>query len=240
MSLLKRQWLLYDLFEELPTTCWPFVIPKTSEKVSLITSYANQNGLEGCTPPPRFLLRSWEHLRELLVTLHAGVPLYAMHIDLMNAFWSSGLVESARTFFRLCSGPNRRVVGLGRLPFGCNYSTFICQQVRARIVEHTLPPYILFIHNLDDCLFMHHDKGYVWGNTGGTLDALERGVFIVSPQSVLELATKLVLLWEWLALLERMVWSHEVARLQMLLAWLRLAIWRSQKRLMRSFWGFLH
>ena len=118
VSLLKRQWLLYDLFEEPPTTCWPFLIPKTSEKVSLITSYANQNGLEGCTPPRRFLLRSWEHLRELLVTLHAGVPLYAMHIDLMNAFWSSGLVESARTFFRLCPGPNRRVVGLGRLPFG--------------------------------------------------------------------------------------------------------------------------
>ena len=37
-----------------------------------------------------------------------------------------------------------------------------------------------------------------------------------------------------------MVWSHEVAHLQMLVAWPRLVVWRSQKRLMQSFLGFLH
>ena len=42
---------------------------------------------------------------------------------------------------------------------------------------------------------------------------------------------------KWLDLLERVVWSHEVAHLQMFVAWLRLAVWWSQKRLMQSFFG---
>ena len=37
-----------------------------------------------------------------------------------------------------------------------------------------------------------------------------------------------------------MVWLHEVAHLLMLVAWLPLAVWRSQRRLMQSFLGFLH
>ena len=55
------------------------------------------------------------------------MPLYGTHIDLKNAFWSFVLPESARTVFRLRSGPSGRVVGLGRLPFGWKYSPFICQ-----------------------------------------------------------------------------------------------------------------
>ena len=50
VAVLKRQWLLYDLSEDLPPTCRPFIIPKTSEKVSLILSCVKQNGLDGCTP----------------------------------------------------------------------------------------------------------------------------------------------------------------------------------------------
>ena len=29
LAVLKRQWLLYDLSEDLTPTCWPFIIPKT-------------------------------------------------------------------------------------------------------------------------------------------------------------------------------------------------------------------
>ena len=110
ISVLKRQWLLYGLSEDLPPTCWPFIIPKTSEKVSLILSGVKQNGLDGCTSP-RFLLRSWEQLSNLLVRFYPGVPLYGTHIDLKNAFWSFVLPESAHTVFRLRSGPSGRVVG---------------------------------------------------------------------------------------------------------------------------------
>ena len=127
--MLKRQWLLYDLCEDLTPTCWPSIIPKTSEKVSLILSCVKQNGLDGCKPR-RFSLRSWEQLSNLLVTFYPGVPLYGTHIDLKNALWSFVLPESARTIFRLRSGPSGWVVGLGRLPFGWKYSPFICQQTR--------------------------------------------------------------------------------------------------------------
>ena len=97
-------------------------------------------------PPPRFSLRSWEQLSKLLVTFYPEVLLYGTHIDLKNGFWSFVLPESARTVFRLRSGPSGRVVGLGRLPFGWKYSPFICQHTLARIVERVLPPDILLVH----------------------------------------------------------------------------------------------
>ena len=134
------------------------------------------------------------------------------------------LRESAHTVFRLRSGPSGRVVGLGRLPFGWKYSPFICHQTLARIVEQVLPPDVLLVHYLDDFLLIHHDKGYLRSNTGNTVDALGREGFIVRPKSVLEPATQLVFLGKWLDLLERMVWSHEVTHLQMLVAKLTLAV----------------
>ena len=108
------------------------------------------------------------------------------------------------------------------------------------LIERVLPPDILLVHYLDDFLLVHHDKGYLRDNTGNTLIAPGREGFIVSPKTVLEPATQLVFPGKWLDLLERMVWSHGVAHLQMFVAWLRLAVWRSQKRLMRSFLGYLH
>ena len=145
-------------------------------------------------PPPRFSLRSWEQLSKLLVAFYPGVPLYGTHIDLKYAFWSFVLPESARTVFGLRSGPSRRVVGLGRLPFGWKYSPFICEHALARIVERVLPPDILLVHYLDDFLSVHHDKGYLRDNTGNTVIALGREGFIVSPKSVLEPSTHLVIL----------------------------------------------
>ena len=190
-------------------------------------------------PPPGFSPRSWEHLSKLLVTFYPGVPLYGTHIDLKNAFSSFVLPDLARTVFRLRSGPSGRVVGLGRLPFCWKYSPFICQQTPARIVGRVQPRDIPLVHYLDGFLLIHHGKRYVRDHTGNAVTALQEG-FIVSPKSVLEPATQLVFLGKWLDLLVRMVWSHEVAHLQMLVAWLRLAVWRSQKRLMQSFLGFLH
>ena len=110
----------------------------------------------------------------------------------------------------------------------------------ARIVGRVLLPDILLVHCLDDFLLIHHDKRYLRDHTGNAVLALGREGFIVSPKSVLEPATQLVFLGKWLDLLVRMVWSHEVAHLQMLVTCLRLAVWRSQKRLMQSFLGFLH
>ena len=239
VGVVKRQRLLYHLSEDLPPTCWPFIISKTTEKVSSHSVVVNKMDWTGA-PPRRLSLRAWEQLSKLLVTFYPGLPLYGTHIDLKNGFWSFVLLELAHTVFRLCSGPSGRVVGLGILPFGWKYSPFICQQTLAQIVERVLPLDILLVHYLDDFLLVHHDKGYLRDNTRNTVIALGRGGFIVSPKSVLEPAAQLVFLGKWLDVLERMVWSHEVAHLQMFVAWLRLAVWRSQRRLMLSFWGFLH
>ena len=205
--MLKRQWLLYDLFEDPPQTCWPFIILKTFEKVSLILSCVKQNGMDGCNPP-RFSLRSWEQLSKLLVTFYPGVPLYGTDIDLKKTFWSFVLPESAHTVFRLRSGPSGRVVGLGRLLFGWKYSHFTCQQTLARIVERVLPPDILLVHYLDDFLLVHHDEGYLRDNTANTVIALGREGFIVSPKNVFEPAIQLVFLEKWLDLLERIWCGH--------------------------------
>ena len=195
VGVLKRQCLLYDLSEDLPPTFWPFMIAKTSEKVSLILRCVQQNGLDGCSPP-RFSLRSWEQLSKLLVTFYQGVPLYGTHIDFKNAFCSFVLPDLAHTVFHVRSGPSGRVVGLGRLPFGWKYSPFICQQTLARIVERVLPPDVLLVHYLDDFLLVHYDKGYLRDNTGNTVIALGHEGFIVSPKSVLEPTTQLDVLGE--------------------------------------------
>ena len=123
--MLKRQWLIYDLSREQPPTCWPFIIPKTSEKVPLILSCIKPNGLDGCTPLT-FSLRSLQQLSKLLITFYPGVPLYGTHVDLKNAFWRFVPPESPHTVFRMRPGSSGRVVGLGRLPFGWKYSPLIC------------------------------------------------------------------------------------------------------------------
>ena len=238
VSVLKRDWLLYDLQGSPTPTCWPFVIPESSEKVSLILSCVKQNGMDGCRPP-RFSLKSWEQLSTILSTFSPGVPLYSTHIDLKTAFWSFLLPESAHTMFRLRSAPNGKVVGIGRLPFGWKYSPYICQHTLARVVGEVLPDDILPVHYLDDFLLVHPNKRYLKVQTGGVVDHLVRNGFIVSPKSVMEAAIRLVFLGKQLDLVVRKVWSHPVAHLQLFMAWIRLAVWRSQRRLMQSFLGYL-
>ena len=83
-------------------------------------------------------------------------------------------------------------------------------------------------------------KGYQRDNTGNTVIALGCERFIVSLKSILEAATQLDFLGKWLDLLQGMVWSDEVSHLQMFVVWLQLAVWRSQRRLLQYFLGFVH
>ena len=69
--------------------------------------------------------------------------------------------------------------------------------------------------------------------------ALEQGGFIVSPRFVSGLATQQVFLGDWLDLLGRMVWFHEVAHLHMFVACIRLAI-RCSHGCMWFFLRFVH
>ena len=65
--------------------CYPFVIPKSSEKVSLILSCLKINKSDGAKPPT-FRLYSWEDLARSLSAFPPDVDLYGVQIDLKNAF----------------------------------------------------------------------------------------------------------------------------------------------------------
>ena len=87
-----------------PPTCYPFVIPKSSEKVSLILSCVKINKSDGAKPPT-FRLDSWEDLARSLSAFPPDMGLYGLHIDLKNAFWSFCLPPGARQIFRFRPAP---------------------------------------------------------------------------------------------------------------------------------------
>ena len=100
-----------------PPTCYPLVIPTSSEKVSLLLSCVKQNKRDGSVPPT-FRLDSWEYLACAVSRIAPGKPLFGVHIDLKNAFWSFRPPPGARRLFRFRSGPGLPDVELERLPFG--------------------------------------------------------------------------------------------------------------------------
>ena len=57
--------------DPLPATCYLFVIPESSEKVSLILSCVKQNIRDGSVPPT-FWLDSWEDLAHALSRIPSG------------------------------------------------------------------------------------------------------------------------------------------------------------------------
>ena len=73
-----------------PATCWPFIIPKSLGKVSVIFHLVDFNDTM-----PRFSLCSWEDMANRLSAWPQHEPLYCTHIDLKNAFWSFVLPPKA-------------------------------------------------------------------------------------------------------------------------------------------------
>ena len=65
-------------------TCWPFTIPKTTEKVSLIFNLVDLN--EGLQRPALFSLDGWEQISQKLAEWPADRPLFCTHVDLKNTF----------------------------------------------------------------------------------------------------------------------------------------------------------
>ena len=122
-----------------PPTCYPFVIPKSSEKVSLILSCVKINKSDGAKPPT-FRLDSWEDLARSLSAFPPDVDLYGVHIDLKNAFSSFCLPPEARRIFRFRPAPGAPPVALSRLPFGWNYRPYLCQTGLARVLRGVLFP----------------------------------------------------------------------------------------------------
>ena len=73
-----------DPASKLPADCWLLVIPKSSEKVSLISHLGDLNDTQ--PRPPHFMLAGWEKVAGLLADYPAHGPIFCTHVDLKNAF----------------------------------------------------------------------------------------------------------------------------------------------------------
>ena len=106
----------------LRATCWPFIIPKTTEKVSLIFILVDLN--EGLQRPASFSLDGWQQILRKLAEWPADRPLFCTHVDCKIAFWSFTLPrQHARAFrFRLQWEGADRFFCMSGTPFGCKHS----------------------------------------------------------------------------------------------------------------------
>ena len=199
VSALRRAGVYQVPPDPLPPTCYAFVILKSSEKVSLILSCVKQNTRDGSVPPT-FQLDSWEDL--------AGQPLFAVHIDLKNAFLSFRLPPQARRIFRFRPGPGLPAIELERLPFGQKYSPCFCQMPLLRVLRGVLPPRIPLVHYLDDFLLVYTEEGVLREAGRVAVRALVEAGFLISPQSVLDPVQQVSFLGKALNLACRMVASH--------------------------------
>ena len=201
---------------------FPFIIPKSSAKVSLILSCVGMNEFKG--KPPRFDLPSWEGVARFLAGAPPGVRYYAMHVDLSNAFWSFVLPPHARRAFRFRATGGGTVYSLDRLPFGWKYSPIICQFALSELVTPLIPKEIILLHYMDDFLLIGPDPAVLARVTALVAEALRTHGFIVSPKSTLSPVERIFFLGKWLDLSARTISSHPRAFLQMLSAWLRVAV----------------
>ena len=217
---------------------FPFIIPKSSRKVSLILSCVGLN--EESPDPPHFALPSWEGICRLSNQTSPGRRLYATHMNLTNAFWSFVLLEGVDKAFRARVRPGGPVVGATRLPFGWKFSPYLCQRILGDLLRLHIPQGVELLHYLDDFVLVSTDCPLLHGTTQECVRVLVENQFIVSDKSTLEPVQHLFVLGKFLDLPRRMIYSHRRAWLQILAAWLKLAVSPlSGPKLMEKLLGFL-
>ena len=207
-----------------PATCWPFIIPKSSEKVSVIFHLVDFN--DTMPRPARFSLCSWENMADRLSAWPPREPLFCTHIDLKNAFWSFVLPPKASGAFRFGFRPGggaRVMYRMRRMPFGWKFSPLLCQLALQKVIAGIVPPHMIIFHYLDDFLLLGGCPAELREVTKRVVEALKAAGFLVSPKSVLEPTTHVLFLGKHVDTQARRIWSHPRAYLQMFAQWLRLA-----------------
>ena len=207
-----------------PATCWPFIIPKSSEKVSVIFHLVDFN--DTMPRPARFSLCSWENMADRLSAWPPREPLYCTHIDLKNAFWSFVLPPKAARAFRFAFRPGggaRVMYRMRRMLFGWKFSLMLCQLALQKPIKGIVPPPMILFHYLDDFLLMGGCLAELKEVTRWVVDALKAAGFLVSPKSVLQPTTRVFFLEKHIHTQARRIWSQRRAYLQMFAQRLRLA-----------------
>ena len=60
--------------------------------------------------------------------------------------------------FPFSARPGLPAMELERLPFGSKYSPYLCLTALARVLQGVLPPRVLLVHYLDDCLLVYTNR----------------------------------------------------------------------------------
>ena len=175
--------------------------------------------------PPGFDLPLWEGVARFLTEAPQGVRYYATHVVLSNAFWFFCAARACAPCIPLPSeGGGGAVYSLDRLPFGWKYSPILCQLALSEIVSPLIPEGIVLLHCMDDFFLIGPDPAELTRVTALVAEALRRHGFLVSPKSTLDPVERIFFLGKWLDLSERTISSHPRAFLQMLSAWLPVAV----------------
>ena len=182
----------------LPPSCFPFIIPKSSEKVSLILSCSEMK--ERIGDPPTFQLPSWERKAQLVAATPWSSRFFCTHVDLTNPFWSFRLPQEMRVAFRFRGRPGGHVFALDRLPLGWKFSSIFCQRILCDLVRPLVPPHMELLHYLNDFLLVGSEPEEVQAVTERVVAALHAALFIVSQKSTLHPVHKIFLLGKWLDL----------------------------------------
>ena len=116
------------------------------------------------------------------------------------------------------------MVGATRLPFGWKFLPYLCQRILGDLLRLHIPRSVELLHYLDNFVLVSADRPLLHGTTQECVRWLVENRFIVSDKSTLEPLQHLFVLGKFLDLQRRMVYSHRRAWLQILAAWLRLAV----------------
>ena len=240
---LLREGVVSIMDESCPmgAACWPFVIPKSTEKVSLIFNLVEFN--ESWHKPLSFSLDGWEQISQTLAEWPADRPLFCTHVDLKNASWSFQLPRMhERAFrFRMRWEGVERVFCMSRMPFGWKHSPLFCHTALGRIVCPLVPEGCILFHYLDDFFILGPDPVRLRVVTARMVRALEEVGFIVSGKTTLDPVTEIFFLGKYINLGVRTIRSHPRAFLQMFNIWHRLATRsRPSSRLLSKALGFIH
>ena len=104
------------------------------------------------------------------------------------------------------------------------FSPYLCQRILGDLLRLHIPRSVELLHYLDDFVLVSADRPLLHGTTRECVRLLVENRFIVSHKSTLEPVQHLFVLGKFLDLQRRMVYSHRRAWLQILAAWLRLAV----------------
>ena len=126
------------------------------------------------------------------------------------------------------------------LPFGWKSSLVLYRFALSEIVSTLIPEGVVLLHYLEVFLLVSADVSLLQAMTACMAEESTRCGFIASPKSTLSPVTRIFYLGKWLDLEERTITWHPRAFLQMLAAWLRVAVRTSKNsRLTGKLVGFL-